>query len=63
MIAEYEVSITETSYGLARVKADSEDEAREKACEVYSNGNVNWGKLDYETCGVKKIGGDGGHGT
>ena len=54
-MADYEVTIMETSYGLARVKAASEDDAREKACEVYSNGNVSWGKLDYETGEVARV--------
>jgi hypothetical protein len=53
---KYHVNIQEISYGYVEVEAASEDEAREKALEIRSEGNANWGKMDAETTTVIKLG-------
>lgn len=52
-MTKYEVGIQEISYGSVEVEAASEDEARELALEICSEGNISWGKMDVETTTVK----------
>ena len=52
---KYEVNIQEISYGAVKVEADSDDEARDKAHDMYSQGFVSWGRTDVSTHEVTEI--------
>lgn len=43
---KYTVKVKEISYGYVEVEADSDEEAEEKAEEVYFEGNVVWKSSD-----------------
>jgi|GEM_PF-3932981 len=44
----FSISFQETNYSRVEVLASSYDEAVEAAIEQYNDGNVIWGKSDYE---------------
>ena len=45
---KYRINITEKNFGHVIVEADSEEEALEAAEQVYSDGEVIWGKTDFQ---------------
>ena len=51
-MAKFEVSVEEISYGFVTVEAETEEEAYEKAEEMYFEGMVNWtsGDFSYKSC-------------
>ena len=54
-MAKYEVCVKEVSYGFVTIEAENEDEIYEKAQDVYFDGNVNWGKCDFDITSYEKI--------
>ena len=52
---KYEVYVKEVSYGTIVVEAENEDQAWDKAYEVYGEGNTNWGKLDFDITGIQEV--------
>ena len=50
----YRVSVTEKNYGSVTVEADTPEEAYELVEEEYANGDVYWGKTDFQIVDVKE---------
>lgn len=53
-MAKYRVNVTERNYGSVTIEADSEEEACEIAEEAYSEGNVDWGKTDFQVQNIEE---------
>jgi len=52
---KYEVYVKEVSYGMIVVEAENEDQAWDRATEVYEEGNTSWGKLDFDITEVHEV--------
>ena len=52
---KYKVMVTEKNFGSVTVAAESPDEAFELAEEAYANGDVDWGKTDFQTGGFEEV--------
>ena len=52
---KYEVYVEETSYGFVTVEAESEEEAYEKAEDMYFEGQVNWTGGDWRTRDCQEV--------
>lgn len=48
MKRQYKVNVTEKNYGSVTVEAESEEEAQARAEDMYANGDVIWGKTDFQ---------------
>lgn len=54
-MAKYKVDFTERNYGSVTVEAESPDEAFGIAEEAYANGDVDWGKTDFQLGGFEEV--------
>ena len=45
---EFEIPVKEVNYGVARIRATSLEAALEKVHDAYANGEVKWGKTDFD---------------
>ena len=51
----YRVSVTEKNYGSVTVEADTLEEAYELVEEEYANGDVYWGKTDFQIGNMEEV--------
>lgn len=51
----YRVSVTEKNYGSVTVEADTPDEAYDLVEEAYANGDVDWGKTDFQIGNMEEV--------
>ena len=51
----YRVSVTEKNYGSVTVEADTPDEAYDLVTEAYANGDVYWGKTDFQIGNMEEV--------
>lgn len=51
----YRVSVTEKNYGSVTVEADTPDEAYGLVEEEYANGEVYWGKTDFQIGNMEEV--------
>ena len=54
-MAKYRVNMSEENIGSIIVEADDMDEACELATEAYTNGDVEWGKTDFQVEDIKEV--------
>ena len=52
---KYCVNVQEISHGFVEVEANSEEEAKNKATDMFHSGNVNWGDMDFEITSVNAV--------
>lgn len=52
---KYRVSVTEKNYGSVTVEADTPDEVYELVEEAYANGDVAWGKTDFQIGNMEEV--------
>lgn len=51
---KYKVNVAEKNYGIVTVEADSPGEAIDLAENAYADGNVEWGKTDFQVQGIEE---------
>ena len=51
----YRVSVTEKNYGSVTVEADDPEEAYDLAAEACANGDVDWGKTDFQLGNMEEV--------
>lgn len=51
---KYKVNVTEKNYGIVTVEANSPGEAIDLAENAYADGNVEWGKTDFQVQGIEE---------
>ena len=51
----YRVSVTEKNHGSVTVEADTPDEVHELVEEAYANGEVYWGKTDFQVGNMEEV--------
>lgn len=54
-MGRFRVFITEKNYGTVTVEAESPEAAREAAEEAYANGDVDWGKTDFQVGNAEEV--------
>lgn len=54
-MAKWRVDVTEKNFGSVTVEADSAETAQEIAEEAYANGDVDWGKTDFQVGGMEEV--------
>lgn len=53
-MAKWKVNVTEKNYGSVTVEADSPGEATDLAENAYADGDVEWGKTDFQVQDVEE---------
>lgn len=53
-MAQWLVNVTEKNFGHVIVSADSAEEAQELAEQVYEDGEIVWGKTDFQVGEVEE---------
>lgn len=51
---KYRVVVTEKNYGVVTIEADSPGEATDLAENAYADGDVEWGKTDFQVQGLEE---------
>ena len=54
-MAKFRVNLAEKNLGYITVEADSPEEAQEIAEEAYVNGDVDWGKTDFQVGDIEEV--------
>lgn len=52
---KYKVNVTEKNFGIVTVEADSPGEAIDLAESAYADGNVGWGKTDFQVGNAEEV--------
>lgn len=51
---KYRVVLTEKNYGVVTIEADTPHEAYGLVDEAYADGDVEWGKTDFQVQGIEE---------
>ena len=54
-MAKYKVNVTEKNFGIVTVEAGSPGEAIDLAENAYADGNVEWGKTDFQVGNAEEV--------
>lgn len=52
---KYRICVTEKNYGSVTIEADTPDEAYELVDEEYANGDIYWGKTDFQIGNMEEV--------
>ena len=54
-MAKYKVNVTEKNFGIVTVEANSPGEATDLTENMYADGNVEWGKTDFQVGNAEEV--------